>query len=128
MDHQGRIEECQGSKTADFRFLNTNLPDTACNNLNPDISTYWDDDSTDRTNFSRQQNHAEVTPDTGHDPFQHESDEGPNGREEETADYGDELEGVDEYEDEDECAEEDENESAEEHEGYGPGNRCRAGS
>ena len=62
----------------------------------------------DRTKFSLQRTHAEFKPDIGHDPFQHVSDEGPNDRqEEETADDGDELQGVDSDEDESVSADED---------------------
>ena len=47
-DHKRRIEKCQGSKTKDS-FLNTNLQDTPCNNLNLDISIHG---NAVRTNFS----------------------------------------------------------------------------
>jgi hypothetical protein len=50
MDHKGRIEECQNSKTGDS-FLNTNPQDTSCNNLDLDISTYG---NADRIDFSWQ--------------------------------------------------------------------------
>ena len=111
---KGALKSAKIPKPQTLRFLNTNLPDTSCNNLYPDISTYWDDDFTDRTNFSRQQTHAEFKPDIGHDPFQHVSDEGPNDCEQETADNGDELEGVDLDEDEDEDRFVDENASEDE--------------
>jgi hypothetical protein len=104
------LKSAKVPKPQTLRFLNTNLPDISCNNLNPDISTYWNDDFTDRTNFSRQETHAEFKPDIGHDPFQHVSDEGPNECKEEVADDVDELEGVDLEEDEDESADEDANE------------------
>ena len=69
------LRNARVKKPQTLRFLNTNLPDTSCNNLNPDISIYEEDDFTNRTNFSRHQTHAEFKPDTGHDPFQHEGDE-----------------------------------------------------
>ena len=62
-----------------LRFLHTNLPDTRCNNLNPDVSICEQEDHvTGRTNFSRQLSHVEFKPDTGHDPFQHEGDDQGN--------------------------------------------------
>ena len=69
------LKNAKVKKPQTLRFLNTNLPDTSYNNLNPDVSIYEDDDSTDRTNFSCQQTHAEFKPDTGHDPFQHDGDD-----------------------------------------------------
>jgi hypothetical protein len=47
------------------------------------------------TNFSSHQIHREFKPNIGNDPFQPVSNQGPNDCEEETADDGDELEGVD---------------------------------
>ncbi|KAF8812609.1 hypothetical protein BYT27DRAFT_7239745, partial [Phlegmacium glaucopus] len=73
-----------------LRFLNTNRPDTFCNNLNPDISTYWNDELKARTDFSRQQH--EFKTDRSHDAFQHVSDERP----------GDADEGEEEEEEEEE--------------------------
>jgi hypothetical protein len=57
-----------------LRFLNTNRPDTSCNNLNPDISTYWNDDLKGYTDFSRQQTHQEFKTDSSHGAFQRVSD------------------------------------------------------
>ena len=104
---KGALKSAKVPNPQTLRFLNTNLPDSSCNNLNPDISIYLEGDFTGRANFSLQQTHAEFKPDIGHDPFQHVSDEGPNDCQEETADDGDEFHGVDSDEDEDVFADED---------------------
>ena len=99
------LKNAKVEKPQTLHFLNTNLPDTSCNNLNPDISIYEDNDFTNRTNFSRQQTHAEFKPDTGHDPFQHEDDEeGDNDDKSNDDDEGDDSdndEGNDDDEDDD---------------------------
>ncbi|KAF8805938.1 hypothetical protein BYT27DRAFT_7257770, partial [Phlegmacium glaucopus] len=78
-----------------LRFLNTNQPDTSCNNLNPDISTYWNNDLKTHTDFSHQQTHQEFKVDRSHDAFYHVSDEKPGD-----ADGGEEEEEEEEEEDE----------------------------
>ncbi|KAF8798529.1 hypothetical protein BYT27DRAFT_7203023 [Phlegmacium glaucopus] len=65
-----------------LRFLNTKRPDTSCNNLNPDISTYWNDGLKAHTDFSRQQTHQEFKTDRSHDGFQNVSDENPGDTDE----------------------------------------------
>lgn len=91
-----------------LRFLHTNLPDTSCGNLNPDISTYWNEDFTKRTNFSRQQTHHEFKPGLSHDAFQHISDESPKERKKEkgSTDDSEDEEEVDQDQDDDEEEEE----------------------
>ncbi|KAF8804184.1 hypothetical protein BYT27DRAFT_7259621 [Phlegmacium glaucopus] len=103
------LKKAQVPKAQTLRFLNTKLSDTSCNNLNPDISTYWDDDFTGRTNFSRQQTHQEFKLDLTHDPFQHVSDERPEDSECK-ADNMDEVQGEDDGDGDGENPEDDERE------------------
>jgi len=84
----------------------TKLGDTSFNKLNPDVSTYWHDEFTERrTNFSRQQIHEEFETDIRHDTlaFQHPFDEGPKDNE-----MVEEEDGMDEGEDDEEDEEEEE--------------------
>ncbi|KAF8167522.1 hypothetical protein B0H34DRAFT_682206 [Crassisporium funariophilum] len=60
-------------------FLHSKKPDTTCDDLNVDVSTYWEDDLPKRTTFSSQQTHIEFKPTINYDAFQHEADQ-PNAQ------------------------------------------------
>ena len=98
-------------KARTLRFLATKLGDTSCNKLNPDVSTYWNDEFTERTNFSLQQTHEEFKTDIRYDAFQHRSDEGPMDNIEDIVEEEDDMDaGEDEEEEEDDEEEEEEDE------------------
>ena len=101
------------------------MPDTSCNNLNPDISTYWNDEYTGRTNFARLQTYLEFKSVLNHDAFRHFPDEGLN----ESAVIINELEvnTDEEGEDEDERDAEEQSDDAEDEEDEEEGDKDQTG-
>lgn len=96
-------------KAKTLRFLATKPGDTSCNKLNSDVSTYWNDEFTERTNFSLQQTHEKFKTDIRYDAFQHPSDEGPKDNIEDIVEEEDYMDaGEDEEEDDEEEEEDDE--------------------